>query len=196
MKKKIYQALTILLSVAAILCGILTVALADEAPRVSISAHALELEKAVFIDYAVEYTGITPTEENIGMLFWTEQPEVATVDSPNAMKAKTLGIDPKNENYYIFKYDNLVASQMCDVIWARAYAVVDDVIYYSDLDSYSVVTYAARKLGLVEGVAATEDEALKVMLREMLEYGEAAQKTLNYKTEVLPTDIYRKIALP
>ncbi len=45
MKKKIYQTLTILLSVAAILCGILTVALADEAPGVSISAHALELEK-------------------------------------------------------------------------------------------------------------------------------------------------------
>ena len=63
----------------------------------------LSREKAVFIDYAVEYTGITPTEENIGMLFWTEQPEDITVDSPNAMKAKTLGIDPKNENYYIFK---------------------------------------------------------------------------------------------
>ena len=129
MKKKIYLILATLLSVAAILCGILTVALADEAPGVTISAHALELEKAVFIDYAVEYTGFTPTEKNIGMLFWTEEPEDITVDSPNAMKATTLGIDPENENYYIFKYDNLVASQMCDVIWARAYAVVDGKTY-------------------------------------------------------------------
>ena len=79
---------------------------------------------------------------------------------------------------------------MADTVYARAGVTVDGTTYYGKTDSYSVCEYAARKLGIVEGVSATGDQALRELLLSMLEYGSNAQKYLGYRTDCLATDSY------
>ena len=189
MKKRLLILLFVLLSVVALMTGALTFAGAAEAPAASINYFTLSLENAVYIQYAVDYSGFTPDTGNIGMLFWTAEP-ADPVKGTEEATASVVGTETiEGKKLYIFKYTELSARQMCDTVWARAYALVDGTYYYSDVESYSVVTYAAHKLGLVEGVEGTQDESLKILLRQMLAYGEAAQKHFGYHPEVLPTDI-------
>lgn len=189
MKKQILRVFLTLFAVSLILGGALTVVLAEEEPTVSIEYFALSFDNEVHIEYAVECQGFTPTGSNTGMLFWTAEPgtpEMNTEKSRAATSGTTV-IDGKE--HIVFRYTDLAAKQMCDEIWARAYAVVDGKVYYSNVEKYSIVTYAAHKLGLTDGVEGTKNETLKTMLREMLEYGEAAQKHFGYNLEHLPTDI-------
>lgn len=190
MKERILRALGILFAVALIAGGILTAVIAEEAPTVSIEYFTLSHENAVYIEYAVDYRGFDGVPGDTGMLYWTKEPvkpELGTEDSRSEM----LGYDEINgQKYYIFKYANLTAAQMCDDIWACAYATVGERTYYSDVEKYSVETYAARKLGLVPGVEGTKDETLKDLLRAMLEYGEKAQKHFKgARQDIYPTDI-------
>ena len=196
MKERILRALGILFAVALIAGGILTAVIAEEAPTVSIEYFTLSHENAVYIEYAVDYRGFDGVPENTGMLYWTKEPvkpELGTEDSRSGM----LGYDKINgQKYYIFKYANLTAAQMCDDIWACAYATVDGTTYYSNVEKYSVETYAARKLGLVPGVEGTKDETLKDLLRAMLEYGEKAQKHFkDARQDIYPTDILHPVTV-
>ena len=196
MKERILRALGILFAVALIAGGILTAVIAEEAPTVSIEYFTLSHENAVYIEYAVDYRGFDGVPGNTGMLYWTKEPvkpELGTEDSRSGM----LGHDEINgQKYYIFKYANLTAAQMCDDIWACAYATVDGTTYYSNLEKYSVETYAARKLGLVPGVEGTKDETLKDLLRAMLEYGEKAQKHFkDARQDIYPTDILHPVTV-
>lgn len=196
MKERILRALGILFAVALIAGGILTAVIAEEAPTVSIEYFTLSHENAIYIEYAVDYRGFDGVPGNTGMLYWTKEPvkpELGTEDSRSGM----LGYDEINgQKYYIFKYANLTAAQMCDDIWACAYATVDGITYYSNVEKYSVETYAARKLGLVPGVEGTKDETLKDLLRAMLEYGEKAQKHFkDARQDIYPTDILRPVTV-
>lgn len=196
MKERILRALGILFAVALIAGGILTAVIAEEAPTVSIEYFTLSHENAVYIEYAVDYRGFDGVPGNTGMLYWTKEPvkpELGTEDSRSGM----LGYDEINgQKYYIFKYANLTAAQMCDDIWACAYATVDGITYYSNVEKYSVETYAARKLGLVPGVEGTKDETLKDLLRAMLEYGEKAQKHFkDARQDIYPTDILHPVTV-
>ena len=196
MKERILRALGILFAVALIAGGILTAVIAEEAPTVSIEYFTLSHENAVYIEYAVDYRGFDGVPGNTGMLYWTKEPvkpELGTEDSRSGM----LGYDEINgQKYYIFKYANLTAAQMCDDIWACAYATVDGTTYYSNVEKYSVETYAARKLGLVPGVEGTKDETLKDLLRAMLEYGEKAQKHFkDARQDIYPTDILHPVTV-
>ena len=196
MKERILRALGILFAVALIAGGILTAVFAEEAPTVSIEYFTLSHENAVYIEYAVDYRGFDGVPGNTGMLYWTKEPvkpELGTEDSRSGM----LGYDEINgQKYYIFKYANLTAAQMCDDIWACAYATVDGTTYYSNVEKYSVETYAARKLGLVPGVEGTKDETLKDLLRAMLEYGEKAQKHFkDARQDIYPTDILHPVTV-
>ena len=196
MKERILRALGILFAVALIAGGILTAVIAEEAPTVSIEYFTLSHENAVYIEYAVDYRGFDGVPGNTGMLYWTKEPvkpELGTEDNRSGM----LGYDEINgQKYYIFKYANLTAAQMCDDIWACAYATVDGTTYYSNVEKYSVETYAARKLGLVPGVEGTKDETLKDLLRAMLEYGEKAQKHFkDARQDIYPTDILHPVTV-
>ena len=196
MKERILRALGILFAVALIAGGILTAVIAEEAPTVSIEYFTLSHENAVYIEYAVDYRGFDGVPGDTGMLYWTKEPvkpELGTEDSRSGM----LGYDEINgQKYYIFKYANLTAAQMCDDIWACAYATVDGNTYYSSVEKYSVETYAAHKLGLVPGVEGTKDETLKDLLRAMLEYGEKAQKHFkDARQDIYPTDILHPVTV-
>lgn len=187
MKKHGLRLFAVLLAAAGFLC-MLPLA-AEEEPSISIAYFALSHENAVYIEYAVDCRGFTPTASNIGMLFWTAEPSDPTRGKEDLRKPPLGYTEIENKNYSVFKYNRLTAVQMCDDIWARAYAVVDGKTYYSKVEKYSIVTYAARKLGLVDGVAETQDAQLPETLIAMLRYGAAFQKRSDYRTDTLATDI-------
>ena len=189
MKKHVFRILMALFAISVLLGGVLTVAMAEETPKISIEGFSLSFKNEIHIEYAVDCQGFEPDTENIGMLFWTAEPANPEVGNENSRGRVQGYTEIDGKKYYVFQYTNLTAKQMCDEIWARAYAVVDGKVYYSNVEKYSIVTYAAHKLGLTDGVEGTKDETLKTMLREMLEYGEAAQKHFGYNLEHLPTDI-------
>ena len=189
MKKHVFRILMALFAISVLLGGVLTVAMAEETPKISIEGFSLSFKNEIHIEYAVDCRGFEPDTENIGMLFWTAEPANPEVGNENSRGRVQGYTEIDGKKYYVFQYTNLTAKQMCDEVWAQAYAVVDGTIYYSTVEKYSIVTYAAHKLGLVDGVEGTKDETLKTMLREMLEYGEAAQKHFGYNLEHLPTDI-------
>lgn len=200
MKKRLLHLLAFLMALATVLNSALwTVAVAAEgAPSASIDYYSLSVEEGgYYIQYAVSFGGFEPTGANTGMLFWTSDPgKNPTVETGAPTVKKNLGYTTiDGATYYVFKYDDLKITQMCDVIYARAYALVDGKYHYSDVAKYSVVTYAARKLGLVEGVKGTADQSLVNLLCTMLAYGEAEQKRQNYNVDNLPTGILPNTSL-
>lgn len=152
------------------------------APTLKIKACNLSFENSVAIKYAVE-----SSVENVKLLIWTKPMEDYVLGT-QAKEIVSSGVSDEEEvkGCYIFDYTDLVAKQMTDVVYARAYAEVDGVVYYSDLVKYSILEYAYRKLGKI-GSDPTTDANLKEMLSAMLEYGAGAQKYLDYSADRLAT---------
>ena len=160
----------------------------DAGVKVQIAYHNLAFGNQVYILYAVDV-------ENAGdatpyMEFWT-------TDNTNRDPDKTVtasvyrALNEQNaKKYYVFGYTDLTAKQMADVIYARAGVTVEGKIYNSEIDSYSICEYAARQLGIMPDYPATENEALKTMLRSMLQYGSDAQTFFGYHTDRLAKDFY------
>ena len=155
MKTRGIRLFALLLVTAAVLSGLPLAA--EEPPSVAVSYFALSHDNTVSIEYAVDCRGFVPTASNIGMLFWTAEPSDPTRGRETLCKAPLGYTEIENKNYSVFRYDRLTAEQMTDDVWARAYAVVGGRTYYSKVVKYSIVTYAARKLGLVDGVPETQD---------------------------------------
>ena len=90
-----------------------------------IYARNLEVNDNVYIQYAVPFSG----KEDVKMLFWTKGQSEYTVDNadyiikPDSVQ-RVLG---KTAN--IFKFKDLQDEQMTDVIYARAYVVMEDGTY-------------------------------------------------------------------
>lgn len=160
----------------------------DAGVKVQIAYHNLAFGNQVYILYAVDV-------ENVGdatpyMEFWT-------TDNTNRDPDKTVtasvyrALNEQNaKKYYVFGYTDLTAKQMADVIYARAGVTVEGKIYNSEIDSYSICEYAARQLGVMPDYPATKNEALKTMLRSMLQYGSDAQTFFKYRTDRLAKDFY------
>lgn len=123
--------------------------------------------------------------ENVQLLVWDEVPAEYTVESANAEMTLTNPETRKinSTEYAVFKKP-LLAKQMTDTFYLRAYANVEGVEYYSEPIKYSILEYAYTKLGYT-GEAATTTENLIPLIEAMLSYGAAAQTYANYKTNTL-----------
>ena len=174
--------------------GLSALGATETSPEVRIAHHNLAFTDEVCLLYAVEAEGTGGAAPF--MEFRVGSDDLSTPDAV----CRTYEYRPLEEgdgqNYYIFAFDGLNAAQMADTVYARAGVTVDGTIYYSKTDSYSVCEYAARKLGIVEGVSATEDQALRELLLSMLEYGSNAQKYLGYRTDCLAKDYYLTFGTP
>ena len=132
------------------------------------------------------------------MIFWKQTRADGNYTYQNALADGNAVVAGKTSAW---SYDSVVkkevatytysfaAKEMADVIYEGSYCVKGGNYYYSDAVPYGVSTYAARKLGKVAGVAATTDTTLKTLLKEMLEYGAAAQLHFGYNTEHLATEV-------
>ena len=156
--------------------------------KVQIAYHNLAFGNQVYILYAVDV-------ENAGdatpyMEFWTNDNTNRAPDKTVTASVYRALNEQDAKKYYVFGYTDLTAKQMADVIYARAVVTVDGTTYTGEIDSYSICEYAARQLGVMPDYPATKNEALKTMLRSMLQYGSDAQTFFNYRTDRLAKDFY------
>ena len=162
-------------------------------PALKIEASNLSFEDAVYVLYAVSHDGIEATD--IKLLFWTEAQEsldAYTVGTESYSKTYVSdNVTVNNTSCAIFKNNELRAKNMADYVYARAYANVDGIEYYSEVSKYSILQYAYNKLGYT-GTEST-NTALKNMLKSMLQYGADAQIYANYNTDRLSNEQYYQI---
>ena len=78
--------------------------------------------------------------------------------------------------YKRFVFNNVAAKEMGDELRAIVYADKDGVTYESNVDAYSVKTYAYNRL------EKSKDDVFKTLLVDMLNYGAAAQVYFGYNT--------------
>lgn len=179
-------ALTLVISMLVIGTSII-VSANSTAPELSIDYCNLSFRDSVCIKYAVASTS---TEETT-VLLWNE-PSNEYLYGTHIAELETVGNQTiSGETYKVFDYTDLAAKQMTDVIYARAYTVVDGEEYYSDVEKYSILQYAYSKLGKTG--TASDDENLKALLSSMLEYGANAQDYFEYSTDRLATDDFYQV---
>lgn len=193
MKRHLRILLTWLCIAAILLCAVPAVAdeeASDPKPAPAITHYNLSFDNEVHLLYRLDFSaipGFQPDDSNCGMLFWRSEPTDPIYENAEERILPKIGTI-EGENAYIVKYTNLAAHQMCDIVWSRAYAIVDGEYRYSELVSYSIARYAETMLGYVPGIPETTDYKLRRMLKAMISYGEMAQYYFNYNLEHLPTD--------
>lgn len=181
MMKKIMLLLLTLALFVGVFSTFSMVASAETAePQMSIAYCNLSFRDTVCIKYAV-----ASNVSDVKILIWTSPESEYTVGTHDSEITEYYTEDIGGVSHMIFDYTKLTAKQMTDVVYARAYAVVDGVDYYSAVNKYSILQYAYNKLG--KTATATDDEELKEVLAHMLAYGTAAQKYFDYKEDRLAT---------
>ncbi len=153
----------------------------ETTPTAEIFACNLEFGNQVYILYAVDVSNAPGiTMENVGLKIERADGSKAPVNIVATEKETIAG-----KEYYVVIYKDLVAKEMGDIVTATPYVELGGVKYEGAPKDYSICTYAARMLGLVDGATGTDDENLIKMLRDMLRYGASAQIKFNYKTDAL-----------
>lgn len=112
-----------------------------------------------------------------GMLVFYTHPGTADIAKADEMYDATL--NPTN-NFYACTTDGIAAKQMGDTRYYAAYAeLADGSIVYSPIYDYSPKKYALTRL------EKSTDDKMKALCVAMLNYGAAAQRYFNYRTEDL-----------
>ena len=179
MKRKLLILLFTMTALAALFSCVTHAAQEQKAPSMKIEAANLSFEDSTYILYAVSHEGVA--YDDIQMLFWTEPQDEYTVGTEAYSKDFfAVNVNVNGQNCTIFKDNELRAKNMADNIYARAYANVDGKEYYSEVSKYSILQYAYNKLGKTG--TATDNETLRNMLVEMLNYGASAQEHFDHNT--------------
>ncbi len=157
------------------------------APELNLDYANLSFSDSVYIMYALD-TNVADAK----LLVWTSPEAEYVIGTQDSQLTPYDGI-VEGESYKIFNYP-ILAKQMADVIYVRAYARVDNVDYYSDVVKYSALQYAYNKLG--KTAAGTDDAELKTLLTKMLDYGAAAQLYFDdYKADRLANANWYQVVL-
>ena len=147
--------------------------------------------------YALQHVGATLTLESevkynlyfylndssidlskVGLLTFTSLPEDATIE--NASFVLDDMFYDNRQGYYAMQSQGIPAKEMGDSLYMRLYVQLEDgTIIYGKLIEFSAKAYATSVL------KNPGNQSLKNTLVAMLNYGAAAQKLLNYKTDSL-----------
>lgn len=186
--KRLMKLMALALAVLLLALGTLAVVSAnDDVPQMSINYCNLSFRDNVCIKYAV----VSTSPEETKLLLWNA-PAKEYLYGTHAAELETVGNQTINGVLHmVFDFTQLAAKQMTDVVYARAYTVVDGNEYYSDVTKYSILQYAYSKLGKTGEASA--DEALKDLLASMLEYGAKAQSYFDYNANRLATDDFYQV---
>lgn len=192
MKRKI---LSVLLLVFTIALAFSVVSFASESESeigLNIEGANLSFEDSVYVIYAVSHEGIDA--DAVQMLFWTS-PKASEDDYKIGSEsysgvATDISATLSGSSCKVFKNDKLRAKNMTDYVYARAYAKVGDVEYYSEVSKYSILQYAYNMLG--KTAEPSDSAAFKNMLSSMLQYGADAQTYFGHATSRLAdADFYQ-----
>ena len=182
MKRLILLLLTLMLLVGVVSAFSMVASAETNAPQMSIAYCNLSFRDTVCIKYAV-----ASNVADVKLLIWTEPQTDYTVGTHDSEITEYYTENIGGTPHMVFDYTALSAKQMADVVYARAYAEVDGVDYYSGVNKYSILQYAQNKL------ATSTDAKLKALLSNMLAYGATAQEYFGYKTDRLPTATWYQI---
>ncbi len=137
--------------------------------------HSLDLANDISINFVVQSAPLESCDS-----FYLEL-IVPVYEGNTRACTNTLIIEPvKTGDYYYFTVDGLNALQMNDIVEAVLHMSKDGMEYVSDIDRYSIATYAYSQLN-----KANASEKLKALCANLLQYGARAQLLKEYRTDAL-----------
>ena len=144
---------------------------------------------SIYILYAVANEGFDRAECGINLLFWNE-PQSEYVVGTEAYSAVSAGLHTIGEkSCLVFYSDGIAAKEMNDMLYCRAYASVDGVAVYSEVEKYSVVDYVYE----MREKELTEEQTN--VFADMLDYGTSAQKLFGYNADRLANATYYTVTV-
>ena len=189
MKKRILALLIAVLTVVSSFAvfGVVTGA-SSPAPQLNLAYANLSFRDSICMKFAID-----ANVDNVKLLVWTSPEAEYVKGTEDGAISNYYNGTINGVSYKMFDYP-IVAKQMADVIYVRAYVKVDTVDYYSNVVKYSVLQYAYNKLG--KTATASTDAELKTLLTAMLDYGAAAQLYLDdYKADRLANANWYQVKL-
>ena len=178
MKKRLCSIFAVILALITVFSAV-PVGAAEPAPaQPSLAIHAknLSFQNEVQLVFAVSYENIPLSD--VKLLVWTTPHATYEYGTQTKILSTNISDTVEEKTCAVFYYTDLAARQMTDVIYVRAYAEAQGVGYYSEVTSYSILTYAYNKLGKTD--TASSDSRLKTLLTDMLTYGASAQRYIGY----------------
>ena len=138
--------------------------------------HSLNLASDIAINYVVKSSLL---EGYDGYYLECVIPEY---ENNVQVGTRTVTVEPVLKgNYYYFTLEGLNAISMNHEVDATLYMTKSGQAYRSNVDTFSVATYAYAQLN-----QAGTKESLKVLCANLLRYGSLAQQYKNYCTDNLP----------
>ena len=189
MKKRIISTVLVLLTLAICLSVTMLVSAGSSAPVLNIEAKNLAFENNLYLVYYVSHENVDA--KDVKLLVWTTPQAEYTYGTQNEILSCEGSTTYNQKDCLLFAYKGLKAKNMADDIYVRAYTAEGGI--YSPTVKYSALQYAYNKLGKT-GVA-TENEALKALLQDMLDYGASVQSYLGYKTNRLANAAFYQVAV-
>ena len=187
--KKLFQILTLVLSLAVLTVGLCFAASAADEPSVSINARNVSYGDTVKILFAVDDTNADGNE--IEVIYYLEDP----IANPAAQgyvgveyeegytdKMGTEDDTSDDVNYPAFFTAGFPAKNIGDKVYARAHIVGTEI--YSDVERYSVVEYLLERL-YIDGAEGDK----KTLYEDLLSYGASAQKVIYNDNDDLTDDV-------
>ena len=139
--------------------------------------HTLNLASDISANFAIAKSLLTGYDMTTAYVEF----EIDTYSGNEKTGTKTTKVaGVLNGNYYYFTFNGLNATMMNDDIRATFYGSKDGAMYKSNVDTYSVATYAYSSLD-----NPGRPESLKVLCANLLRYGANAQSYKSYRTNAL-----------
>ena len=145
---------------------------------IEIVAKNVSYSDSIYILYAVDFAGFDESQNEVKMLFWDSLQTEYTVEMAESVKSSNAVVTIGDRECIVFYSDGIAAKEMNDMLYCRAYASVDGVAVYSDVEKYSVVDYVYEKRA---GGGLTSNQT--AIFADMLDYGTSAQKLFGYNTD-------------
>jgi heparin/heparan-sulfate lyase len=149
--------------------------LGQAAPKISFISAALLFRDDIQIKFYVNVQDETAQLlENAGFEIWSE----ADYDAANLGMPTTVltGLE-KNGDRYQAVTDGIAAKNMGDLLYVRAYIIVDGEKFCTDIISYSPAIYCQNQINAAtENPADEELQSLAALCISLMNYGAEAQK--------------------
>ena len=203
MKKSLALILALVMLVGS-LFAVIPMAEGEETPESSYTpeiAYAnLNYTDAIHMMFAVPAPTSLEDGAVVKLLFWTSREDSLAFSYSDPAKivldAETTKATIGGKEHLVFKYSDLGAHQMTDVVCARPVLVKDDkAIAYGELVDYSILEYVAGARGEIDGVAGLSSDKAAVLenFSYMLDFGAATQKVYDEKYDYYANDELRQV---
>ncbi len=138
--------------------------------------HSLSLESSIAMNFMI------PQEDLAVYDSFTLLCHIPVYEGTEQIGTRTVELQPEavSNGYYRFVLGDMTALQMNDTIQAQLKLKKGETPYCSNIDTYSVATYAYKQLN---NTGATEK--LKTLCANLLRYGAVAQSWKGYRTDSL-----------